>query len=107
MLPVAIDLGIAIALVPTDDRRVEMTLAATGETLGFDLDAIGTKRGAWIDYVAGTAWALAERGVATRGFRGITRLGPAAGLGALIVRGAGVSRRRWRSRAASCRRWTA
>ncbi len=71
VLPVAIDLGIAIALVPTDDRRVEMTLAATGETLGFDLDAIGARRGAWIDYVAGTAWALAERGVATRGFRGV------------------------------------
>jgi galactokinase len=71
VLPVAIDLGIAIALVPTDDRRVEVTLAATGETLGFDLDNLGAKRGAWIDYVAGTAWALAERGAATRGFRGI------------------------------------
>ena len=46
VLPVAIDLGIAIALVPTDDRRVEVTLAATGETLGFDLDAIGARRGA-------------------------------------------------------------
>jgi galactokinase len=72
VLPVAIDLGIAIALLPTDDRRVELTLAATGETAGFDLDAIGPARGgAWIDYVAGTAWALAERGAATRGFRGI------------------------------------
>ena len=71
VLPVAIDLGIAIALLPADDRRVEVTLAATGETLGFDLDAIGPRRGAWIDYVAGTAWALAEAGVTTRGFRGI------------------------------------
>ena len=48
--------------VPTDDRRVEVTLAATGERDGFDLDAIGAKRGAWIDYVAGTAWALARGG---------------------------------------------
>jgi galactokinase len=71
VLPVAIDLGIAIALLPTDDGRVEVTLAATGETLGFDLDAIGARRGAWIDYVAGTAWALAESGVPLRGFRGL------------------------------------
>lgn len=71
VLPVAIDLGIAIALVPSDDRRVEITLAATGERAGFDLDAIGPATGAWIDYVAGTAWALREAGAATRGFRGL------------------------------------
>src|SRR5829696_1875402 len=71
VLPVAIDLGIAIALLPTDDRRVEVTLAETGERDGFGLDAIGPKRGSWIDYVAGTAWALGEAGATTRGFRGI------------------------------------
>jgi|WetSurMetagenome_2_1015567.scaffolds.fasta_scaffold189427_2 galactokinase len=71
VLPVAIDLGIAIALVPTADRRVEITLAATGESDAFDLDSIGPRRGSWIDYVAGTAWALAERGVPTGGFRGV------------------------------------
>ena len=82
VLPVAIDLGIAIALVPTDDRQVELTLAATGETLGFDLDAIGPRRGAWIDYVAGTAWALAEAGVPLGGFRGLlaSDLPPGSGL---------------------------
>ncbi len=71
VLPVAIDLGIAIAFVPTGDRRVELTLATTGESLGFDLDAIGPKRGAWIDYVAGTAWAMAEHGLPMTGFRGM------------------------------------
>jgi galactokinase len=71
VLPVAIDLGIAIALLPTDDRRVEVTLAATGETLAFDLDALGEKRGSWIDYVAGTAWAMAGAGVPVRGFHGL------------------------------------
>ncbi len=71
VLPVAIDLGIAIAVLPTGDRQVEVTLAATGETLGFDLDAIGPRRGEWIDYVAGPALALAEAGVVTGGFRGI------------------------------------
>ncbi|HEX5826661.1 MAG TPA: galactokinase [Candidatus Limnocylindrales bacterium] len=71
VLPVAIDLGITIALVPTDDRRVEMALAETGERDGFGLDAIGPKTSSWIDYVAGTAWALADAGVPVRGFRGI------------------------------------
>lgn len=71
VLPAAIDLGITIALVPTDDRRVELSLLDADDRDGFDLDAIGPARGRWIDYVAGTAWALAEAGVETRGFRGL------------------------------------
>jgi galactokinase len=71
VLPAAIDLGITIAFVPTDDRRVEVTLAATGEHAAFDLDAIAPASGRWIDYVAGTAWALEEAGLATSGLRGL------------------------------------
>jgi galactokinase len=71
VLPAAIDLEIRIAFVPSDDRRVELVSGATGERASFDLDAIGARRGAWIDYVAGTAWALANAGIATRGLRGI------------------------------------
>jgi galactokinase len=71
VLPAAIGLETWIALAPTDDRRVEVTLAATGERAGFDLDAIGPRRGGWIDYVAGTASVLALAGVNLRGFRGL------------------------------------
>jgi len=71
VLPAAIDLGITIAFIPTDDRRVEVTLDDSGERDGFHLDAIGARRGAWIDYIAGTAWALAEAGIPLRGFRGL------------------------------------
>src|SRR5437870_3319132 len=71
VMPAAIDLEIRIAYVPTDDDRVELTLAETGETGSFALDAIGPARGSWIDYVAGTAWAMAEAGAAVGGFRGI------------------------------------
>ncbi len=71
VLPAAVNLEIRIAFVPTTDRRVELTSDASGERAGFDLEAIGPRRGAWIDYVAGTAWALAEAGVATRGLRGV------------------------------------
>ncbi len=70
VLPAAIGLGIAIAYVPTDDRRVELVLAATGERTSIDLDAIGERTGSWADYVAGTAWALADAGVPLTGFRG-------------------------------------
>jgi len=71
VLPVAIDLEIRIALVPTDDRRVELTLLESGERDGFDLDAIPPKAGDWIDYVAATAWSLADDGLRLRGFRGV------------------------------------
>ena len=70
VLPVAISLGITIALVPTTDRRVELTLGETGERGGFDLDRIGERTGGWIDYVAGTAWSLQEAGARLSGFRG-------------------------------------
>ncbi len=71
VLPAAIDLEIRIALVPSDDRRVTLTSETNGETESFELDEIGARTGSWIDYVAGTAWALAESGIPTRGFRGV------------------------------------
>ncbi len=71
VLPVAIDLEIRIALLPTTDRRVELTLADGGERASFDLGSIGPASGGWIDYVAGTAWSLAGAGVTPSGFRGL------------------------------------
>jgi galactokinase len=83
VLPIAIDRAITIALVPTDDRRVSVTLADGGEAAGFDLDAIGSRRGHWIDYVAGTAWAMAAEGLPLTGFRGL--------LASDLPQGAGLS----------------
>jgi galactokinase len=83
VMPAAIDLEIRIAYVPTDDRRVELTLAETGETGAFHLDAIGPQRGNWIDYVAGTAWSMVEAGAPVHGFRGV--------LASTLPRGAGLS----------------
>jgi galactokinase len=71
VLPMAIDRGITIALVPTADRSVMVTLAETGETEGFELDAIGPRTGRWIDYVAGTAWSMESENVPATGFRGL------------------------------------
>jgi galactokinase len=82
-LPAAIDLGIAIALIPTDDRRVELTLAETGETGTFELDAPIERQGGWLDYVRGMAWALRRAEVPTAGFRGL--------LASDLPQGAGLS----------------
>jgi len=83
VLPVAIDLGISVALVPTDDGRAELTLAETGETGSFDATDPGPRRGTWLDYVAGMAWALGSAGIAPRGFRGL--------LASDLPQGAGLS----------------
>jgi len=71
VLPAAIDLEIRIAFVPAADRRVELLSLEAGGWAGFDLDAIGPRRGSWIDYVAGTARALQVAGVPVRGLRGL------------------------------------
>jgi galactokinase len=83
VMPAAIGLEIRLAVLPTDDRRVAITLDDTGETKAFDLDAIGPPSGTWIDYIAGTAWALAADGRPMTGFRGI--------LASSLPRGAGLS----------------
>jgi galactokinase len=71
VLPAAIDLEIRLAVFPTDDRRVEVTLVASGERRGFELDDLPPPSGSWIDYVVGVAWSLGEAGFKVRGFRGV------------------------------------
>ena len=83
VLPVAIDLGIAIALVPTDDGIARLTLAETGETREFAAAAPGSRQNGWIDYVAGMGWALEEDGLPVTGFRGV--------LASDLPQGAGLS----------------
>jgi len=71
VLPAAIDREIRIAYVPSGDRRVELTRLDDGDTGGFELDVPRRRSGTWPDYVAGTAWALAEAGLPTGGLRGV------------------------------------
>lgn len=82
VLPAAIDLEIRIAYVTTDDRRVELVRLDHRERDSFDLDAGRPRTRTWLDYVAGTAWALAEAGLPLKGFRGVvaSTLPPNAGL---------------------------
>jgi galactokinase len=71
VLPAAIGLETWIAFAATGDRRVELVREDTGERDGFDFDALPRPREGWIDYVAGTAWSLRDRGVPLRGLRGV------------------------------------
>jgi galactokinase len=81
VLPAAIDLEIRIAYVPTADRRVELVRLDTGERDGFDLDSPRAKTGSWLDYVAGTAWALTEARLPLTGLRGVVASTLPAGAG--------------------------
>ena len=74
VLPAAIDREVRIALRPTGDDRVEVTSLQANETAAFRFDELrprGGRPGSWIDYVAGTAWAMREAGLPVRGFRGV------------------------------------
>ena len=69
-----------------------LTLAATAATDAVDLDAIGERRGDWIDYVAGTAWAMTEAGLPDQRLPRPARLRPAGRRRAVVVRGARAGR---------------
>ena len=71
VLPAAIDREIRLAYFSTDDGRVELTRLDDGQRGGFALDDSYRASGTWIDYAAGTAAALAEAGLPTRGLRGV------------------------------------
>lgn len=71
VLPAAIDREIRIAFVPSQDRRVQLRRLETGETATLDLDAPRERDGSWVDYLAGTAWALGEAGIPVQGLRGV------------------------------------
>jgi galactokinase len=68
VLPMAIDRETVVAAAPRADRRVVAHAANFGETAEFDLDAPGERRrGLWLDYVEGVAWALGQRGARLTG----------------------------------------
>ena len=74
VLPAAIDLEVWIALEAWDLPEVELTSIELGETRRFRFEDLSPEHeGArpWIDYVAGTAWAMREAGLPIRGFRGV------------------------------------
>ncbi|UCG89471.1 MAG: galactokinase [Gemmatimonadota bacterium] len=63
VMPMAIDLYVATAFAPRDDRLVRVHAVATNETRQIELDGLAAPGGTeWSDYVAAVAWALADAG---------------------------------------------
>jgi galactokinase len=74
VLPAAIDREVWIAFQPWDRPEVELTSLELDETLSFSFEALTPEHVSarpWIDYIAGTAWAMREAGLPIRGFRGL------------------------------------
>ena len=71
VLPFAIDMDVRMALLPTDEPRIRVRREDNGETATISLDPFPLRGDAWHDYIAGTAWALAEHGQPVRGFDGV------------------------------------
>ena len=74
VLPAAIDREVWIAFQPWDRAEVQLTSVELNETRSFSFEALTPEHGGarlWIDYIAGTAWAMREAGLPIRGFRGV------------------------------------
>ena len=71
VLPFAIDMDVRIALRPVSEPRVRITRLDDGQTATIGLDPFPAKGDAWHDYIAGTAWALAEHDQPIAGFDGV------------------------------------
>jgi galactokinase len=77
VLPMAIDRSVWIALRPRDDRRVVVYSLDFSELAGFEMSAEMSsslaRKGGWIEYVHGVAWALRDAGYPLgRGWDGVT-----------------------------------
>jgi len=67
VMPAAISLDTWIAAVELAEPVVRLTSLENGETREFGLPDPGPRRGEWIDYPAGVAWALSELDLPLRG----------------------------------------
>jgi galactokinase len=77
VLPMAIDRSVWIALRPRDDRRVVVYSLDFDQLAGFEMSTEMSsslaRKGGWIEYVHGVAWALREAGYPLgRGWDGVT-----------------------------------
>ncbi|HKQ99027.1 MAG TPA: galactokinase [Pyrinomonadaceae bacterium] len=68
VLPMALDCETVVAAAPRDDRKVQAFSLNLNEGVEFDLDNRGEKRrGLWLDYLEGVAWALERDGTSLKG----------------------------------------
>lgn len=71
VLPVAINLGIVIALSPRPDNLVRLYSVDFDEHLEIDLTTFVKEKKGWQEYVKGVAWALLDEGYELHGWQGV------------------------------------
>jgi len=71
VLPVAINLGISIALSPRSDNILDLHSIDIDEVMHIELDQLSKDNGGWQEYVKGVAWALSEEGYDLKGWQGV------------------------------------
>lgn len=71
VLPVAIHLGIAVAMTPRDDSLIKLYSIDLNEHIEFDLHDLKKGNGGWQEYIKGVAWALRENGHPLQGWQGV------------------------------------
>jgi len=68
VLPMGIDLHVAVAFAPNFDRSIKVHSTAAAATHQIDIDVLSAPGGSdWSDYVASVAWVLADAGEALTG----------------------------------------
>jgi len=71
VLPVAINLGISMAVTPRDDSRILIHSLDFNEQLDFELTGFSNQDLGWVEYIKGVAWALNDQGYPLKGWQGI------------------------------------
>ena len=71
VLPMAIDREVWLGVRPRSDRRVSVYSIDFDEDATFALDEGSARRGGWVEYFRGVAWALEENGRPTSGWEGV------------------------------------
>jgi galactokinase len=71
VLPMAIDREVWLAVRPRTDRQVTVHSLDFNEDAKFALDEGAAKRGGWVEYLRGVAWALEDDGRPTSGWEGV------------------------------------
>ena len=71
VFPMAIDREVWLAVRARPDRRVSVYSMDFEEDASFGLDDGAARRGGWVEYLRGVAWALEDDGRPTRGWEGV------------------------------------
>lgn len=71
VLPVAINLGIVIAMTPREDRLIKLYSIDLNEHIEINLSKLSKEKDGWQEYIKGVAWALGEKGYDLHGWQGV------------------------------------